>query len=73
MSFQLLFPAASPEAIDLLNNMLALDPLKRFTVEDALGHAFFQDLHSEGTLPLHSLPVLNNLSCAYLLFKPLCS
>jgi len=36
---------ASPLAIDLLERMLAFDPVKRCTVDEALGHAYLASLH----------------------------
>ncbi|GAA5992820.1 hypothetical protein JCM10908_001354 [Rhodotorula pacifica] len=40
----LLFSAASSEAIDLLNRMLAYDPRKRITSRESLSHPFFSSL-----------------------------
>eukprot|EP00549_Striatella_unipunctata_P025464 CAMPEP_0118682980 /NCGR_PEP_ID=MMETSP0800-20121206/5784_1 /TAXON_ID=210618 ORGANISM="Striatella unipunctata, Strain CCMP2910" /NCGR_SAMPLE_ID=MMETSP0800 /ASSEMBLY_ACC=CAM_ASM_000638 /LENGTH=161 /DNA_ID=CAMNT_0006579425 /DNA_START=240 /DNA_END=725 /DNA_ORIENTATION=+ len=40
------FPGASPAAIDLLRKMLQIHPKKRITVEEALAHPFFRQLHS---------------------------
>jgi len=46
------FPSASPEAIDLLRKMLTVHPHKRITVEDALAHPFFRQLHSPDDEPV---------------------
>jgi serine/threonine protein kinase len=40
-----LFPAAPPEALDLLDKMLDLNPATRITVEDALNHPFLESMH----------------------------
>ncbi|KAI8639557.1 kinase-like domain-containing protein [Parasitella parasitica] len=40
IDFSMLFPNAPPEAIHLLENLLALDPAKRLTAKEALGHPF---------------------------------
>jgi len=46
------FPAASPEALDLLRKMLSVHPKKRISVEDALAHPFFRQLHSPEDEPV---------------------
>ncbi len=45
MSFHKLFPHANPQAIDLLQRMLAFDPAKRISVEEALAHPYLADYH----------------------------
>uniref|UniRef100_A0A7S2S2I0 Mitogen-activated protein kinase n=1 Tax=Rhizochromulina marina TaxID=1034831 RepID=A0A7S2S2I0_9STRA len=40
-----LYPDASEDACDLLTNLLAMDPAKRFTVEQALEHKYLEYLH----------------------------
>jgi serine/threonine protein kinase len=44
--FSKLFPEANETAIDLLDKMLAFNPAKRITVEDALKHPYLADLHN---------------------------
>ena len=46
------FPAASPDALDLLRKMLSVQPGKRITVEGALAHPFFRQLHSPDDEPV---------------------
>ena len=46
------FPSASEEALDLLRKMLSIHPKKRITVEDALAHPFFRQLHSPEDEPV---------------------
>jgi len=43
--FAKLYPQALPEAIDLLDRMLAFDPGKRCTVDEALRHPYLASLH----------------------------
>jgi len=40
-----LYPDATPEAIDLLDKMLAFNPERRITAEDALTHPYFAEYH----------------------------
>ena len=35
-----------PEAIDLLTQMMQLEPSKRITVKGALAHPFFKEFHT---------------------------
>lgn len=44
-SFQQLFPNANPDALDLLNRMLAFDPSSRVSVEEALEHRYLHIWH----------------------------
>lgn len=50
-SFQQLFPTANPDALDLLNRMLAFDPSSRITVEEALEHKYLQIWHDASDEP----------------------
>lgn len=54
--------SASPEATDLISNMLAYDPLKRIKPWEALAHPFFDELREQGvTLPNNvAMPELFN-------------
>ena len=49
--FQRLFPNANPEALDLLDKMLAFDPSSRISVEDALEHRYLQVWHDASDEP----------------------
>lgn len=40
-----LYPDATPEAIDLLDQMLAFNPDRRITAEEALAHPYFAEYH----------------------------
>ena len=44
-AFDKLFRAANPDALDLLNRMLAFDPTSRVSVEDALEHPYLHIWH----------------------------
>jgi len=55
--FKEMFPDASPEAIDLLEKMLAFHPARRITVEEALAHPYLASLHSPDDEPVCSRPV----------------
>lgn len=46
------FPSATPDALDLLRKMLSVHPKKRITVEEALAHPFFRQLHSPEDEPV---------------------
>lgn len=45
--FSKTFAGFSAEAVDLLKQLLAFDPEKRITVEQALEHPFMADYHLE--------------------------
>lgn len=43
-SLDILFPDASPLALDLLRKMLTFNPNNRFTVEECLAHPYFEGI-----------------------------
>lgn len=49
--FQNLFPNANPDALDLLDKMLAFDPATRISVEQALEHPYLQIWHDASDEP----------------------
>lgn len=49
--FQRLFPQANPDALDLLDRMLAFDPSSRISVEDALEHRYLHIWHDASDEP----------------------
>jgi mitogen-activated protein kinase 7 len=49
--FSDIFPKANPDALDLLNRMLAFDPSSRISVEDALEHKYLQIWHDASDEP----------------------
>lgn len=52
--FSKLYPNANPEAIDLLEKMLCLDPAERITVENALTHPYLKVWHDPADEPVCS-------------------
>ncbi|PKS05821.1 hypothetical protein jhhlp_007650 [Lomentospora prolificans] len=49
--FPTLFPNANPDALDLLDKMLAFDPASRISVEQALEHPYLQIWHDASDEP----------------------
>ncbi|RKF83106.1 Mitogen-activated protein kinase spm1 [Golovinomyces cichoracearum] len=49
--FSQIFPNANPDALDLLNKMLAFDPSSRISVEDALEHPYLHIWHDAADEP----------------------
>lgn len=49
--FQQLFPRANPDALDLLDRMLAFDPSQRISVEEALEHRYLAIWHDASDEP----------------------
>jgi mitogen-activated protein kinase 7 len=49
--FSSLFPNANPDALDLLDRMLAFDPSSRISVEQALEHPYLQIWHDASDEP----------------------
>ena len=47
-SLSLKYPDATPEAIDLLSQMLIIDPAQRISVPEALEHPYLASLHDPG-------------------------
>ncbi|KAK0672441.1 kinase-like domain-containing protein [Cercophora samala] len=50
-SFPSLFPNANPDALDLLDRMLAFDPSRRISVEEALEHPYLSIWHDASDEP----------------------
>lgn len=50
-SFPSLFPNANPDALDLLDKMLAFDPSQRISVEEALEHPYLAIWHDPSDEP----------------------
>ena len=48
--FASLYPSANPDALDLLERMLAFNPRKRITVEECLAHPYLSPYVSLGTV-----------------------
>lgn len=51
VQFQSLFHNANPDALDLLDRMLAFDPSSRISVEEALEHRYLQIWHDASDEP----------------------
>ena len=50
--FQQLFPRANPDALDLLDKMLAFDPSSRISVDEALEHRYLSIWHDASDEPV---------------------
>jgi mitogen-activated protein kinase 7 len=50
--FASLFPSANPDALDLLDILLAFDPSSRTSVEEALEHRYLQIWHDASDEPI---------------------
>ncbi|CAI5448268.1 unnamed protein product [Caenorhabditis angaria] len=50
--FNMLFPLASPFAIDLLERMLVLDPEKRISVDEGLKHEYVREYYAPNDEPV---------------------
>lgn len=55
-SFPQLFPNANPDALDLLDRMLAFDPSRRISVEEALEHPYLAIWHDASDEPDCPIP-----------------
>lgn len=53
------FPAAPPQAIDLLKRMLMFNPEKRITVEEALAHAFLDSVRDQRKEKVAKGPIIS--------------
>lgn len=56
VSFSALFRGANPDALDLLDKMLAFDPSSRISVEQALEHKYLQIWHDASDEPTCPTP-----------------
>ena len=52
ISLSELYPGINPDALNLLDNLLQLDPMARFTATDALTHKYFISYHSTDDEPI---------------------
>jgi len=52
VQFHETFHDANPDALDLLNRMLAFDPASRISVEEALEHRYLQIWHDASDEPV---------------------
>jgi hypothetical protein len=51
VDFRVLFPGAEPAALELLRHLLAMNPNRRATVTDALGHSYFDSIRAAVAVP----------------------
>ncbi|KAI9639101.1 kinase-like domain-containing protein [Dioszegia hungarica] len=54
--FKTLYPNASPTALDLLQKLLAFDPAKRLSCEEALAHPYLSVWHDPADEPVCEVP-----------------
>jgi len=62
-----LIPHATPDCVDLIEQLLKYDPDERISAENALKHIYFRDLwemdvQKELSTSLHSISKFSNLS-----------
>ncbi|OAO17914.1 sporangia induced mitogen-activated protein kinase [Blastocystis sp. ATCC 50177/Nand II] len=55
------FPTATEKCLDLLQRTLCINPKKRITVDEALAHPYFEDLHDPTDEPVCDRPFLLNV------------
>lgn len=56
VEFSMLFPNATPVAIDLLDHLLQLEPKKRISAEEALAHKYLSQYHDLKDEPICTPP-----------------
>ena len=56
-----LYPDAKPDAIDLLDKLLAFNPHRRINAVDALAHPYFQEYHD----PLDEVREGEGMNCGH--------
>ncbi|KAG8465269.1 hypothetical protein KFE25_002576 [Diacronema lutheri] len=54
--FEMIYPTANPNALDLLHRLLLFNPSKRVSVEGALAHPYLASLHDPTDEPLAQAP-----------------
>ncbi|GIQ90486.1 hypothetical protein KIPB_013294, partial [Kipferlia bialata] len=52
-----LIPSAPPDALDLLRKMLAFNPAKRISAQEALAHPYLDQFHNEDEEPARDSPI----------------
>lgn len=56
IDFTAKYPNASPQAVDVINRMLTLDPAKRITAQEALAHDYLKEYHDPDDEPVATQP-----------------
>jgi len=52
MPLESIFPNTPPEALDLIDKLLDMNPERRITTDQALKHPFLESLHDEEDEPV---------------------
>lgn len=53
-----MYPAATPDCIDFLNNTIAFNPNKRIKITDCLEHSIFKNIRNKNLEKVSDVPIV---------------